>query len=99
MLSRPGAHYENLLGYLEVQSARERGLLQDYYGINAWFTERVYRGLYLRHKQRLLKIIPGLRFLDDIATLAEENNSLWVSTTNHDAIIDCVTAVETARLF
>jgi len=92
MMSRSDVHYEHLLGYLEVQRVRARNLHQDYYGLNEWFTELVYRALYLRHKQRLLKIIPGLRFIDGIATLAEENKPLWVFTTNHDVVVDCLAA-------
>lgn len=92
MMSQPGVHYENLLGYLEVQSVRERDRRQDYHGLGQWFTEHVYKALYLRHKQRLLKIIPGLRFMDGIATLAEENKPLWVFTTNHDVVVDCLAA-------
>ena len=92
VMARDDMHYESVLGYLEVQNTRHGGREPAYHGLHSWFVEHVYKALYLRHKKRLLQILVGLRYLDGIAGLAQANKPLWIFTTNHDVILDCLGA-------
>jgi hypothetical protein len=92
MLERPVAHYESVLGYMEVQFQRQRSQSQEYYGLYSWLVELVSHLLYLRHVNNHACIGRALPFYDGIRALAEANTPLWVFSLNHDVIVEAIAA-------
>lgn len=88
ILVRNDMHYEQLLGYLEVQYQR-RHLSEEYHGIYAWLVELVYTLLYLRHINNVDLIKDNINLLKGLDHLAQQNTPLWIFSLNHDLIIEC----------
>jgi len=85
-------HYENILGYLEVQYKRPSQLIQEYDGLYWWLLEFVHWILYIRHVRNGVYIETGVRYLEGIVGLARANQPLWIFSLNHDLIIECLAA-------
>jgi hypothetical protein len=94
MSERQSAHYEAVLGYLEVQFRRERDrkLAEQYHRLYSWLVEGVSRLLLARHIEKPDYLKSLLRFYDGLRALAEANVPLWVFSLNHDLIIELVAA-------
>lgn len=88
LLQNRSLHYEQMIGAIEVEFARERdaGLRQEWHAVHGYLLQSV-RGLLLERQTRNLNF--ALSVLDDFGALkklAEDNRPLWVFTTNHDVI-------------
>jgi hypothetical protein len=92
ILECPAAHYESVLGYMEVQFRPQRSQSQEYYGLYSWLVELVSHLLYLRHVNNLACIGRALPFYDGIRALAEANAPLWIFSLNHDVIVEAIAA-------
>jgi len=92
ILERPGMHYEALLGYLQTQFLRQRGLSQEYHGLDAWLVELVYYLLYYRQVNNNRYLHQHLPYYDGIRALVDGNEPLWVFTLNHDLMIETIAA-------
>ena len=92
VLEREDMHYENLLGYLQVQSQRHSNSEQSFYGLFMFLSDIVYILLQERHLLNVNFIERNIRYLDGIKTLAKENAPLWIFSLNHDLIIECFVA-------
>lgn len=92
LLKREDMHYENLLGYLQVQSQRHSSPVQSYNGLYMFLSDIVYALLQERHLRNVNFIERNIRYLDGIKSLAEENAPLWIFSLNHDLIIECFAA-------
>ena len=79
MLERPEAHYEAVLGHLEVQFRRQhdRKLAQEYHGLYSWLVEAVSMLLYHCHIGKPDSLKKALRFYDGIRALANANTPLF----------------------
>src|SRR6266498_2001879 len=64
MLSREDLHYENILGYLEVQFRRSTPRRDNYHSLYTWLVEMVYFILHLRHVNNAEKIAHNIRYLE-----------------------------------
>ena len=90
LLQNRSLHYEQMIGAIEVEFARERdaGLRQEWHAVHGFLLQSV-RGLLLERQIRNLNF--ALNVLDDFSALkelAEDNRPLWVFTTNHDVILE-----------
>ena len=85
-------HYENLLGYLQVESQRWSEAPQDYHGLFQRILGIVYFLLQERHIRNVGHIAGKIGFLDGIKTLVAQNHPLWIFSLNHDLIIECFAA-------
>ena len=88
LLQNRSLHYEQIIGAVEVEFARERDhrLRQQWHAVHG-FLLQVVRGFLLERQIRNLDF--ALSVLDDFGALkklAAENRPLWVFTTNHDVI-------------
>ena len=92
VLERQDMHYENLLGYLQVQSQRHSGPAQSYNGLYTFLSDIIYALLQERHLLNVDYIERNIRYLDGINSLAEENAPLWIFSLNYDLIIECFAA-------
>ncbi len=94
MSQQPSAHYEAVLGYLEIQFRRQRDrkLGQQYHRLYSWLVEGVSRLLLARHVEKPDYLKSLLRFYDGLRALAEANTPLWIFSLNHDLIIELVAA-------
>ena len=94
MSQRQSAHYEAVLGYLEVQFRRQRDrkLAQQYHRLYSWLVEGVSRLLLARHVEKPAYLKSLLRFYDGLRALAEANAPLWIFSLNHDLIIELIAA-------
>ena len=89
VLERDDMHYENILGYLQVQSQRTHQMTQDYYGLYLYLTEIVYGILRLAHVKNIGLIEENIRYLDGLTSLVRQNSPLWIFSLNHDLIMEC----------
>ena len=85
-------HYENILGFLQVQSRRHSGETQSYDGLYQFLSGVIYALLKERHLLNVDYIKRNIRYLDGIKSFAEENAPLWIFSLNHDLIIECFAA-------
>lgn len=92
ILTMDGLNYEHIMGYLEVQSERERGRSQEYHGLLGFLSEIVYALLKERHVLNGPLIERRIRYLDGIKRFVEENKPLWVLSLNHDLLMECFSA-------
>lgn len=83
-------HYENILGYLEVQSRRHDGSSEGYHTIYSWMVEMVYMQLYLQHVNGSQFILDHLDLYRGIRSLYEKNTPLWVFSLNHDSVVEMI---------
>ena len=98
VLERKDMHYENILGYLQVQSHRSSYELQSYSGLYMFIMELVYGIMQEQHLLRVDYIQKNIRYLDGITVLAEANVPLWIFSLNYDLIIECFAADVGIRL-
>jgi hypothetical protein len=89
-IQTPGMHYESMLGYLQTQYRRSTKFAQEYHGLYAWLVEIVYFILYYRHLRNQSYVTAGLRYFEGIAGLARESHPLWVFSSNHDLMAECI---------
>lgn len=94
LLQNHSLHYEQMIGAIEVEFARERdaGLRQEWHAVHGYLLQSI-RGLLLERQVRNLNF--ALSVLDDFGALkklTEENRPLWVFTTNHDVILEVLAA-------
>lgn len=92
ILQTPGMHYESMLGHLQTQYTRVGPFRQQYHGLYQWLVEAVYLILYFRHIKNEVYITTGLRYLEGIAGLCRESKPLWIFTSNHDLLVECLCA-------
>ena len=92
VLDREDMHYENILGYLQMQSQRHSGVAQSYNGLYQFLSGIIYALLQERHLRDVDYIERNVRYLDGIKSLADENAPLWIFSLNHDLIIECFAA-------
>ena len=94
MLERPSAHYEAVLGYLEVQFRRQRDvkLAREYHGLYSWLVELVSHLLYYRQVNNPAFLKKALSFYDGIRALSDANTPLWIFSLNHDLIVELIAA-------
>ena len=92
VIERDEMHYENILGFLQVQSQRRSDPLQSYNGLYMFLAEIVYAILQERHLRSIEYIKGNIRYLDGINALVEDNAPLWIFSLNHDLIIECFAA-------
>jgi hypothetical protein len=92
VLEQPASHYEEMLGYLELQYRRQRSLPQEYHGIYSWLVELVYQLLYYRQVNNKLFLDRHLPYYDGIRALADVNAPLWIFSLNHDVIVEAIAA-------
>jgi hypothetical protein len=92
ILKAPGMHYESMLGHLQAQYRRSSGFAQDYHGLYAWLVEAVYLILYYRQVRNESYISTGLRYFEGVAGLARESKPLWIFSSNHDVMVECLCA-------
>lgn len=90
-------HYENILGYLEVQIKRQSLsgkilLAQEYSGLYSWMVELVYWLLYYRQVGNDKFFDNHLKFYEGIRTLVDQSLPLWVFSLNHDLIVEAIAA-------
>lgn len=92
LLERPDLHYEAIIGHLETQSLRQRGLQQEYHGLHFWMVELI--SILLMHRQGKNDAFFGqwLPMYDGLGKLAQGDNPLWIFSLNHDLIIEAVAA-------
>ena len=94
LLQNGSMHYEQIIGAIEVEFAREPDVRQrqDLHAMNGFLLQAV-RGLLLERQIKNLTF--ALSVLDDFAAiqkLADENKPLWMFSTNHDVIIELLAA-------
>lgn len=94
LLENRSLHYEQIIGAIEVEFARERDavLRQEWHAVHGYLLQSV-RGLLLERQIKNLNF--ALSVLDDFGAfkkLTEENRPLWVFTTNHDVIVEVLSA-------
>jgi hypothetical protein len=94
LLQNADVHYEQIIGAIEVDFARERNtaLRQELHGVHGFLLQSV-RGLLLERQIKNLHF--ALSVLDDFAAikkLTEENKPLWIFSTNHDMIVEILAA-------
>ena len=82
-------HYENILGFLQVQGQRRPGAVQSYNGLYMFLSDIIYALLRERHLRNVEYIERTVRYLDGIKSLVEDNAPLWIFSLNHDLIIEC----------
>jgi len=93
-LQNGSMHYEQIIGAIEVEFAREPDVRQrqELHAVNGYLLQSV-RGLLLERQIKNLTF--ALSVLDDFAaikTLADENKPLWVFSTNHDLVVELLAA-------
>lgn len=94
LLQNQELHYEQIIGAIEVEFARELDarLRQEWHAVHGYLLQTV-RGFLLERQIRNLDF--ALSVLDDfgaVKKLADENRPLWVFTTNHDVIVEILAA-------
>ena len=89
-LSRQDQNYENLLGYLEVQYARNSEMAEDYHGLHSWLVQLVYYLLYYRHINNLAYIQRQIPNYAGLVAFVEQNHPLWIFSLNHDVLVECI---------
>ncbi|WP_162095901.1 hypothetical protein [Pseudomonas chlororaphis] len=99
VLSRSDLHYESVLGYLEVQSRRQRSLSSDYHSLYSWLVQIIYYILYFKHVKGADFIIRNLEWYRGVVHLYEENTPLWIFSLNHDSIIEMIAKKFSIPLF
>ncbi|AXI62938.1 hypothetical protein DLD99_21475 [Pseudomonas kribbensis] len=99
VLARDDLHYESILGYLEVQSRRQRSLSSDYHSLYAWLVQMIYYTLYFKHVKGADFIVRNLELYRGVVHLYEENTPLWVFSLNHDSIIEMIAKKFSIPLF
>ena len=87
-------HYEQIIGAIEVEFARERDarVRQEWHAVQGFLLQAT-RGLLLERQIKNLDF--ALSVLEDFGALkklTEENRPLWVFTTNHDVIVEILAA-------
>lgn len=92
VLVREDLHYENILGYLEVQYVRKTISFQQYHRLYSWFVELVYILLYERQLKNKEFFRRRLDYFSGIRVLVEQNKPLWVFSLNHDVVTEAVAA-------
>ena len=92
MLTQPLAHYESILGYMEVQFRRGREFRQDYHHLYSWLVELVYCLLYYRQVNNEQFLTNNLPYYDGIKSFIDTDVPLWVFTLNHDVMIETMAA-------
>ena len=92
VIERDEMQYENILGFLQVQSQRSSDALQPYNGLYAFLAEIVYALLQERHLRNSEYIKDHIRYLDGIKSFVVDNAPLWIFSLNHDLIIECFAA-------
>lgn len=92
VLQRDDLHYENILGYLEVQVDRQNHLRQEYAGLYSWMVELVYQLLYYRQVNNDEYLENHLKFYEGFRILADNSRPLWVFSLNHDLIVEAIAA-------
>ncbi len=88
-------HYESLIGFLEVhamQAERGTAVHQGFEWLRLFVADLIYYFLLTRHVQNVEYIDAGLRYLDGVAGLAEQNMPLWIFSLNHDLIVESLAA-------
>ena len=85
-------NYENIVGYLQVQSERMRERSDEYHGLLTFLSEIIYFMLKERHVLNEHFISRSLKYLDGINALVDTNRPLWIFSLNHDLIIECFAA-------
>ncbi|MCI3944176.1 hypothetical protein K0038_01182 [Pseudomonas syringae] len=89
----PELHYESVLGYLEVQSKRNRtGLSVHYHGLYSWLVQMISYKLYGDHIRNKEQILKRLDLYEGIAWLSKHNRPLWIFSLNHDSVFEAVAA-------
>ena len=81
-------HYENILGFLQVQSKRCSDAAQSYNGLYMFLSDIIYALLQERHLRNVEYIKEHVRYLDGIKSLVDYNAPLWIFSLNHDLIIE-----------
>ena len=92
MLDREDLHYENVLGFLQMQARRSSGAAQSYNGLYSFLLDIVYALLQERHLLNVEYIEHSIQYLDGIKSLVRENAPLWIFSLNHDLVIECFAA-------
>jgi hypothetical protein len=92
VLNREDMHYENILGFLQVQSQRRSDEVQSYNGLYMFLSDIIYALLQERHLRNVEYIKRTVSYLDGIKSLEEDNAPLWIFSLNHDLIIECFAA-------
>jgi hypothetical protein len=94
LLQSADMHYEQIIGAIEVEFARELDtrLRQELHGVQGYLLQAV-RGFLVERQIRYFKF--ALTVLDDFAAikkLTEDNKPLWIFSTNHDMIVEILAA-------
>ena len=92
VLAREDMHYENILGFLRMQSRRRLVEAQSYDGLYQFLSGIIYALLQERHLLNAGYIERNIRYLDGIKSFAEGNAPLWIFSLNHDLVIECFAA-------
>jgi hypothetical protein len=92
VLMTPGMHYESMLGYLQAQWRRLPRFQHEYHGLYGWLVEMVYFILYYRQINNEAYITTGVRYFEGIVGLARESKPLWIFSSNHDLMVECLCA-------
>jgi hypothetical protein len=87
-------HYEQIIGAIEVDFARERDTKkrQELYAVHGFLLQAV-RGFL--HERQMKNLTFALSVMDDFVGLrrfVEHNKPLWIFTTNHDVNIEMLAA-------
>ncbi len=85
-------HYENLLGFLQMQDQRPSDDVQSYNRLYMFLSDIIYFLLQERHLRNVQYIERTVGYLDGIRYLVKANNPLWIFSLNHDLIIECFAA-------
>jgi hypothetical protein len=94
LLQNQELHYEQIIGAIEVEFARERDtrVRQEWHAVHGFLLQAA-RGFLLERQIKNLDF--ALSVLEDFGALkklAEESRPLWVFTTNHDVIVEILAA-------
>ena len=92
VLALDSMNYEDIVGYLEVQSERMRERSDEYHGLLAFLSEIIYFLLKEKHVLNEDFIARSIKYLDGIKAFVNTNRPLWVFSLNHDLIVECFAA-------
>ena len=94
LLENNDLHYENIIGAIEVEFARERNELkrQDYHAAHGFLLQAVYGLLLERQIKNSSYAISALKDFKGLESLVEKNKPLWVFSLNHDSILEMLAA-------
>ncbi|MCX2842863.1 hypothetical protein Q2E61_14270 [Microbulbifer thermotolerans] len=90
LLENENLHYENIIGAIEVECARERDQLkrQSYHAALGFLLQAVYGLLMERQVKNTSYALAALEDFSSIKEMVNNNKPLWIFSLNHDCIIE-----------